>query len=129
MRKRHFRKPEFNNPWHPRIATILDEESDAVIALLKQHRDYSKFKTLSKEVQKLSKQRFDLDRRWVKCQRLIRCLENVALEQNLALVATSEQQALLARLVAMENQSLGLATTSQASATTRRGFFRRSSGR
>ena len=121
--------PEFNNPWHPRTATILDEESDAVIALLKQHRDYSKFKTLSKEVQKLSKQRFDLDRRWVKCQRLIRCLENVALEQNLALVATSEQQALLARLVAMENQSLGLATTSQASATTRRGFFRRSSGR
>jgi len=48
-----------------------------------------------------------LERKWVKCQRLIRCAESVALAANLEKVATEEIRQRFEDLIAAESGTLG----------------------
>ncbi len=99
--------PELGNPWHPQVAVILDDDSKAVMKVLKEDSRYGKYLKALKKFRALSEQRSALEKRWVKCQRLIRSLENMALEHNLPIVATTEEQQQVARLMELEHQTLG----------------------
>jgi len=101
--------PEFSNPWHPEVAHALDHESDAVMKVLRRSHQYAELLKLDKQLRAKTEQRSAVEKRWVKCQRLIRCLENMALEHNLPFVATTDEQQAYARLVELERQSLGAA--------------------
>jgi hypothetical protein len=105
------RWPELANRWHPRVEAILHDESADVIKLIETHKNYSRCEQLRKELNRLSTQKEALDYRWVKCQRLIRALENVALAANLSQVASVEMQQRYHRLREAENGYLGLAGT------------------
>jgi len=101
------RWPEMENPWHPDVASFLAVDSAAIISAIETHREYSRFVELRSNVEELEASRFDLERRWVKCQRLIRALENVVLAANLTHVASPEILARYARLQAEESATLG----------------------
>ncbi len=100
------RWPELASPWHPSVAGILATEGGDVVAVLQSHSQYSRFVELRSEIEQLSKQTLDLDRRWVKCQRLLRTLENVALAANLSHFASPEVLGDYQRLCACEAAGL-----------------------
>lgn len=101
------RWPEFDNPWHPRIQQILGQEGDEVTQFIESHSGYPRVVALRQEVDRLGEQKMDLDRRWVKCQRLLRAMENVVLAHNLPQVAPPEIQQRYQRLIAAEQGVLG----------------------
>jgi hypothetical protein len=101
------RWPELSNRWHPVAAKVLTDESDELVQLIEHHRAFKQSESLHPEIEKLAKQSLDLDRRWVKCQRLIRTLENMALSANLSDVADSKTVDRYQRLLALEGGTLG----------------------
>ena len=101
------RWPELENPWNPRVQEILAHESSAVTALIEGHASFAKMRELRTEIDQLNEQKLNLDRRWVKCQRLLRALENVALAHNLPLVASPEIQERYRQLIAAERGAFG----------------------
>ncbi len=66
----------------------------------------TKFATLGEEIAALEAERFELERKWVKCRRLERVLENIALARNLPLVASPEIVHRYQRLIAAEESTL-----------------------
>lgn len=98
--------PEMENPWHPDVADFLAVDAAAIVSAIESHPEYSRFLELRSNVRELDDSRFDLERRWVKCQRLIRTLENVVLAANLTHVASPEILERYARLQAAEAASL-----------------------
>ncbi len=98
--------PELENPWHPDVASFLAIDSAAIVSAIESHAEYSRFVELRSNVSQLEDSRFDLERRWVKCQRLIRALENVVLAANLPHVASPEMIARYARLQSEESATL-----------------------
>jgi hypothetical protein len=111
------RWPEMNNRWHPTTVEVLANESEELVKLIESHPDFSKFDKLRDETKKLSEQKLDVDRQWVKCQRLIRTLENVALAANLPHVAPTDSQERYRMLVAAESGTFGPQKPSAASKT------------
>ncbi len=105
------RWPEMENPWHPEVADFLALDAAAIVLAIESHPQYSRFVELKSNVQKLDDSRFDLERRWVKCQRLLRTLENVVLAANLTQVASPEILERYADLQAAEGASLKTAPT------------------
>lgn len=105
------RWPEMENPWHPEVADFLALDAAAIVLAIESHPQYSRFVELKSNVQKLDDSRFDLERRWVKCQRLLRTLENVVLAANLTHVASPEILERYAGLQAAESASLKTAPT------------------
>jgi len=101
------RWPEIANKWHPRMTELLTTDSEEFVKAIEGHRRYDDFERLHDEMEQLSEQKFDLDRRWVKCQRLIRTLENVAYAANLPRVADDATQQRFAELLASEAGFLG----------------------
>ena len=76
--------PEVSNAYHPTVRKMLrKDEAEKIIKLVEGHKDHKRFDELGKKIKDLSTKVTDQDRRWVKCQRLLRTLENVALEANL----------------------------------------------
>jgi hypothetical protein len=100
------RWPELSNPWNSEACSLLREEPAQLIAAIEGHREYSDFDGADREVDAISDQRFDLERQWVKCQRLLRTLENVALAANLPKVAAGDVQARYRELLAAESGTL-----------------------
>jgi hypothetical protein len=96
------RWPDLENAWNPRVQDILSREANDVTAFIESHANYGKMIALRGEVDGLNEQKLDLDRRWAKCQRLLRALENVALAHNLPLVATPELVQRYEQLLAAE---------------------------
>jgi len=62
---------------------------------------------LRRRLNRLSQEQLKRDRKWAKCQRLIRTLENVALAANLPHVASAGRQKEYARLLGAEMATLG----------------------
>lgn len=91
--KRHALKqwPEIENRFHPRVDALLSSEAETFLTTMKKPADFKKLQSLHEELKQLADKKFDLDRREAKCQRLIRILENVALEANLPNAATAKQ--------------------------------------
>ena len=101
------RWPEFANRWHPRVSEFLANDGEEIVRHIESHGSYKRFETVRKQIAGLSEKRFDLDRRWVKSQRLLRALENVALAANLSAVATPEVQERYRQLVELESSRFG----------------------
>lgn len=101
------RWPELYNRWHPAVTTLLAEESEELIKAVESHADFARLDKLRKAQKDLAEQKLNLDRRWAKCQRLTRTLENVALAANLAKVAPTDAHERYQQLVAAESGSFG----------------------
>ena len=101
------RWPEFANRWHPRVNEFLANEGQEIVRHIESHGSYKRFEAARQQIAGLSEKRFDLDRRWIKCQRLLRALENVALSANLSEVATPEVQERYRQLVELESSRFG----------------------
>ncbi|HEV8379629.1 MAG TPA: hypothetical protein VGP99_12325 [Tepidisphaeraceae bacterium] len=100
------RWPELSNPWHPKIAEILKKESDDVVKTIESHPKFKRFDDLSHEIDGLDARNRDLERKWVKCQRLMQTLQSVALAGNLEKVATPELQEKYKEIVRKEGLRL-----------------------
>jgi hypothetical protein len=98
--------PELYNTLNPNVAQLLSDQSTAIVEAIESHPQFKDFDRLHERLEKIDAEQLDRDRRWVKCQRLIRTLENVVYTANLHLVAPSDVQERYAKLVDAENQSL-----------------------
>jgi hypothetical protein len=63
-----------------------------VVKAIETHPRFKRFDDLSHEIDGLGARNMDLERKWVKCQRLMQTLQSVALAANLEKVATPELQ-------------------------------------
>ena len=108
------RWPELQNRWHPRASEILSRESHDIVQLIESHERYSAMQQLHDELEQLTTERLDLDRKWAKCQRLLRELENLALASNLPAVADEATQRRYAELLAAEASIFGPAAATAA---------------
>ncbi|MBP85691.1 MAG: hypothetical protein CMJ64_03085 [Planctomycetaceae bacterium] len=100
------RWPEFANRWHPRVNEFLEKDGEELVKRIESHPKYARFEKLRTQIQQLSEQRFDLDRRWVKYERFLRSLEYVALAANLSEVGSPEIQERYRQLVETESCTL-----------------------
>ncbi|MCP4787013.1 MAG: hypothetical protein GY903_24875 [Fuerstiella sp.] len=101
------RWPEFANRWHPRVNEFLEKEGEELVKHIESHPRYARFEEFRTQNDELSEQRFDLDRRWVKCQRLLRSMDYVAMAANLSKVGSPEIQERYRQLVEAESCTLG----------------------
>ena len=101
------RWPELANPWHPSATTIIQQEAEAIVECIESHGVYKRFSQLRRRLNRLSQEQLNRDRKWAKCQRLIRTLENVALAANLPHVASAGRQSEYHRLLVAEMATLG----------------------
>ena len=102
-----FRWPELANHWDPALTQILQTEPADIVAAIEGHPAYSEFARLFEEMHALDERRMDVERRWVKCQRLLRVVDNITLAANLPKVASPELQARWQQLLAAESGFLG----------------------
>ena len=107
MRRLQLQWPELSNRWHPQVQQIMAQEAQAVTSVIQKHSRFRRLEQLGRERKALSTRKFNHDRQWIKCQRLLRTLENVALATNLPLVASPEIVQRFQELTAAENGTLG----------------------
>jgi hypothetical protein len=100
------RWPELTNHWDPKVFDLLRNEGDVLVSAIERHPKFSDFARLHDEAEALAEQKLDWERKWVKCQRLLRVIENITLAANLKLVAPPEAQARYQRLLELENSAL-----------------------
>ena len=100
------RWPELANRWDPKVFDLLQSDGDALASVIEQHARYSDFLRLHDEIKSLAARKLALERKWVKCQRLLRVIDNITLAANLKVVAAPEVQARYQRLVELENSVL-----------------------
>jgi len=96
------RWPELSNPWHPKTIAIMQKEADDVIKAIEKHPRYKRFDELGNELGRLETRSTDLERKWVKCQRLMYVLESVARAANLEKVANQDLQERYKEIVGSE---------------------------
>jgi hypothetical protein len=82
------RWPELSNPWHPRIPELTSKEGPQIQLSIEKDSDNPRWQILRRDCDRLEDRAMDLERKWVKCQRMLRVLETVALAANLEKVAT-----------------------------------------
>lgn len=98
--------PETASPYHPMTLKLLTSDDGGKLAgQLEKHKDFQKYKELGKKIKGFAEKRNDEDRRWVKTQRMLRALENVALEANLPKMAECKVLERYNQLVAAENKT------------------------
>jgi len=100
------RWPEISNRWHPKVEEAIQNEANAIVKVIEGHRQFNRLKQLAQKQHDLETQRLDHERDWVKCQRVLRLLENLALAANLSKVAP-DRQADYAALLERESAVLG----------------------
>ena len=99
--------PELSNAYHPTVRKLLrKDEAEKIIKLVEGHKDHKRFDELGGKIQGLSTKVTDQDRKWVKCHRLLRTLENVALEANLPKFAKPDIVERYEELLAAEGDTL-----------------------
>lgn len=101
------RWPELNNRWHPVTSQILTQDAGELLALVESHPRFARLNELAPQLDDLADSKLDFERLWVKCRRLERTLETVALAANLPLTATDDEIAGYQRLVAAEGAFFG----------------------
>jgi hypothetical protein len=100
------RWPELENLLSSTATSLLTSRAAEFEQQVESHAKYDDYSQLSDEIAALEEERFELERRWVKCQRLVRVLENVALARNLPCVASPDIVRRYERLVAAEEGGL-----------------------
>jgi hypothetical protein len=101
------RWPELANAWNPAAQTLMHEEGELILQAIEGHSSFGKFMELRQKMAQVNAEAMNADRRWVKCQRLIRTLESVALAGNLQEAGSLEQQEAYQRLIDLESSWLG----------------------
>jgi len=102
------RWPELNNRWHPMVQEMLGRQAPEVIEFIESHKGFKRFESVDAELKELATKKMDIDRRYAKCQRMLRQLENVAYAANLPRVADAAVNDRYAKLLAMESRSFGV---------------------
>lgn len=100
------RWPELSSPWHPQLPKLLEHDGPTILRTVERHRDYPRLLKTARQMGTLEEQMEEADIEAAKCQRLIRVLENVALEANLPSLATPQVQARYAELIRRESATL-----------------------
>jgi hypothetical protein len=77
------RWPEMNSPYHPATIEALTHQPEEIVKTIEGAPGFAKWEELSRQVDEQSEKSFELERRWVKCQRFLYVAESVALEANL----------------------------------------------
>lgn len=98
--------PELAGTWNPEARRLVAEKPDEIVELVESHSRFEKFDHLEAEIRRREEEQLDLERRWVKCQRLLQTLESVALAHNLPLTADSKLLSRYELLRAAENATL-----------------------
>ncbi len=97
------RWPELTNPWNAKVAEILRKESEDIVKTIETHPKFKRFDELSHEIEGVETRNLDLERKWVKCQRLMQTLSSIALAGNLEKVASPQLQEKYKEIVREEN--------------------------
>ena len=77
-----------------------------MVQYVKRMRTYKSFEKLSRDMISDARRASDAERDWVKTQRVMRVLENVALAANLSKVADGSTQQRYKRLLDAESQTI-----------------------
>lgn len=101
------RWPEMTNAFHPAVTKALTSEADAIVKTIESHESFKRWDELVSSVEKLSDRNFELERKWVKCQRFLYVAQSVALEANLEKYATKFQAERYQKLRAAETATIG----------------------
>jgi hypothetical protein len=101
------RWPEMASPFHPAVAAALAREPDEIVRVIELTPGFQKWEDANTKANERADQSFELERKWVKCQRFLYVAETVALEANLPKFAGKLVQARYAELRAAENGFLG----------------------
>jgi hypothetical protein len=101
------RWPELKNRWNPGIIRLLTTEAEAVVAAITEHPRYREFERLRTRREQIEARILDQERVAARCERLIRTLDNVALEANLPKVAETGTVEQFERLTACESARIG----------------------
>jgi hypothetical protein len=101
------RWPEMSSPFHPMTIDALTHEPDEIVKLIESSPEFKEWGERFKEAEERENKSFDLERKWVKCQRFLYTAESVALEANLPKFGGKLVQARYESLRKAENGSLG----------------------
>jgi len=110
------RWPEMSSPFHPATIAALTHEADEIVRVIEQSPTFKKWDEQVQQADEQSEKSFDLERKWVKCQRFLYVAESVALEANLEKFGGKLVQARYEALRAAENGTLGRARRANAAA-------------
>jgi hypothetical protein len=100
------RWPELENFLHPASMKIIAEQADAIVKFAEALPRFDEFEKELRQIDDLEQQSETLERTWVKCQRLVRTAESVALAANLQKVAKMNLQERYQELVEAESGCL-----------------------
>jgi hypothetical protein len=100
------RWPELVTAYHPKAQEVLERDGERVQRFIEAHESFKRWEQLDDELGGLDEEDTALERRWVKVQRLLRCVETVALAANLERVASDETCQRFRELLAAESGSL-----------------------
>ncbi|MCG6156125.1 hypothetical protein [Rubinisphaera margarita] len=112
------RWPELNQSWHPEIASIVENDRDALLNVIETHSEFAQWQQRVQAVEELDAQKLQKKKEQARCERLLYLLESLALTANLPLVASEEIQQRYTQLRAMEGMSLGTGSGSSHEMTT-----------
>ncbi len=101
------RWPEMSSPYHPLALAALANEPGEIIKVIESSPGFKKWDELVQKADEQSEKSFDLERKWVKCQRFLYVAETVALEANLPSFGGKLVQAKYEALRAAENGTVG----------------------
>ncbi len=101
------RWPELSNPWNPRAADVLKADGAQIVRLIENHPSYARWRQTIERSDSFSDRAMTLERKWAKCQRFLRAVDDVALAANLPKVGSEEIQERYAHLCALEDGFVG----------------------
>lgn len=101
------RWPELGNPWHPDVGDLLKKEGGEIRKIIQSHPRYAEWIKLGRTSEELDARHGDLVKKWCITQRLLRYVENAALEANLHKVADPPIVARYQQLMELENGRIG----------------------
>jgi hypothetical protein len=81
------RWPELANSFNAETVRLLTSDAEEFVGEVESHPAFMQWEKLGEELGRISDERFALEKRWVKCQRLIRLVEELVLAENLGEVA------------------------------------------
>jgi hypothetical protein len=82
------RWPEIANGFHPATIKALTQEAAEIVQVIETHPAFKQWDALLEKSEEQAEKSFDLERKWVKCQRFLYVAESVALEANLPKIAS-----------------------------------------
>lgn len=98
--------PEITTPWHPKVTTLLTQESDTLHSKIVEHEAYKDLRKADEELDTVRTEQEKLELEIVKLERLKYWLERRAQIVNLPVVADETKRKQLNRLLELETQFL-----------------------